>query len=117
MSGAQKNEIVARLAQILKIDYRELVAKRILQLMNQREVQELANDGVDFQLHTHRHRMPLNEEMLRKEIGENREWISQAAAGARRHFCYPKRRLPSRISQVACGGRHCVGYYLRYGPR
>ena len=89
LSGTVKNEIVARLAQILKIDYRELVAKRMLQLMNQREVQELANDGVDFQLHTHRHRMPLNEEMLRKEIGENREWISQAAAGARRHFCYP----------------------------
>lgn len=89
MSGAQKNEIAARLAQLLDIDYRELVAKRILQLMNHREVKQLADDGVDFQLHTHRHRMPLNEEMLRQEIGENREWISQAAAGARRHFCYP----------------------------
>jgi peptidoglycan/xylan/chitin deacetylase (PgdA/CDA1 family) len=89
MSGAQKNEIAARLAQLLKIDYRALVAKRILQLMNQREVNELANHGVDFQLHTHRHRMPLNEEMFRKEIAENRDGISQAAAGARRHFCYP----------------------------
>lgn len=89
LSGAVKDDIVARLAQLLNVDYRELVAKRILQLMNLREVKELANDGVDFQLHTHRHRMPLNEEMLRKEIGENREWISQAAPGARRHFCYP----------------------------
>jgi peptidoglycan/xylan/chitin deacetylase (PgdA/CDA1 family) len=89
ISGAQKNEIAARLAQLLNVDYRELVAKRILQLMNQREVKELANDGVDFQLHTHRHRMPLNEEMFRKEIGENREWISQATTAARRHFCYP----------------------------
>jgi peptidoglycan/xylan/chitin deacetylase (PgdA/CDA1 family) len=89
MSGAQKNEIVARLAQLLSIDYRELVAKRILQLMNQREVKELANDGVDFQLHTHRHRMPRDEEMFRKEIAENRERIRQAASGVRRHFCYP----------------------------
>jgi len=89
MSGVQKNDIAVRLAQLLNIDYRELVAKRILQLMNRREVQQLANGGVDFQLHTHRHRMPLNEEMFRKEIGENRERISQAAAGARSHFCYP----------------------------
>jgi len=89
MSGTQKNDIAARLAQLLNIDYRPLVAKRILQLMNQREVKQLSDDGVDFQLHTHRHRMPLNEEMFRKEIGENRERIAQATAGARRHFCYP----------------------------
>jgi len=89
LSGAQKNEVAARLAQLLNIDYRELVSRRLLQLMNQREVKQLADDGVDFQLHTHRHRMPLNEEMFRREIDENRERISQAAAGARRHFCYP----------------------------
>ncbi len=88
-SGAHKNDIAARLAQLLKIDYQELAAKRILQLMNQREVKQLAAAGVDFQLHTHRHRMPLNEETFRKEIGDNRERISQAVAGARRHFCYP----------------------------
>jgi peptidoglycan/xylan/chitin deacetylase (PgdA/CDA1 family) len=89
LSGAQKNDAAARLAQLLSIDYRELVSKRILQLMNPREVKQLADDGVDFQLHTHRHRMPLSEEGFRKEIGENRERISQAAAGARKHFCYP----------------------------
>jgi len=89
LSGVQKNDIAERLAQLLNIDYQELVAKRILQLMNQREVKQLADDGVDFQLHTHRHRMPLNEEMFRKEIDENRERISRAADGPRRHFCYP----------------------------
>ena len=42
----------------LGIDYAELAAKRILQLMNAREVAEVATNGVDVQLHTHRHRTP-----------------------------------------------------------
>jgi len=89
ISGTQKNDIAARLARRLNIDYKSLVARRILQLMNQTEVRQLAEAGVDFQLHTHRHRMPLSEELFRREISENREQISQATAGAGRHFCYP----------------------------
>jgi hypothetical protein len=89
ITGQQKNDIAARLAQHLRIDYPELVAQRILQLMNQQELKQLATSGVDFQLHTHRHRMPVNEELFRKEIHENRELISQAVSGVTRHFCYP----------------------------
>lgn len=87
--GAEKNEIATRLAQRLKIDYPELVAKRILQVMNQREVRRLADEGVDFQLHTHRHRTPLNEDLFRKETVENRERIAQMTGKTPRHFCYP----------------------------
>jgi peptidoglycan/xylan/chitin deacetylase (PgdA/CDA1 family) len=89
LTGEQKNQIAARLAQRLRIDYQEIVAQRILQLMNQQELTQLAEAGVDFQLHTHRHRMPLDEKLFRKEIRENRERIAQSTSGARRHFCYP----------------------------
>jgi peptidoglycan/xylan/chitin deacetylase (PgdA/CDA1 family) len=87
--GAEKNEIAARLAQRLSIDYPELTGKRILQLMNQREVKELASAGMDFQLHTHRHRTPLSENLFRKEIAENRERIVQMTGRQVKHFCYP----------------------------
>ena len=89
MSGEQKNDVAAGLARQLKIDYQEIVAKRILQIMNQREVKELAGAGVDFQLHTHRHRTPPDEGLFRKEICDNRKGISDAIGGASRHFCYP----------------------------
>jgi peptidoglycan/xylan/chitin deacetylase (PgdA/CDA1 family) len=86
---AEKNSIAMRLAETLKIDYRALVSKRILQLMNSEEVKELANAGVDFQLHTHRHRMPVDEMLFRKEIRDNRDRLAASVSGERRHFCYP----------------------------
>lgn len=89
MQTEGKNKIAALLSERLAIDYNELVSKRILQLMNPQEVSELANAGVDFQLHTHRHRTPLNEALFRKEIRDNRERIAAAIPGTRKHFCYP----------------------------
>jgi peptidoglycan/xylan/chitin deacetylase (PgdA/CDA1 family) len=89
LSGVQKNEVAARLARQLEVDYQGLTAKRILQLMNQREVKELASAGVDFQLHTHRHRTPLDEHLFRQEIDENRQRIAPLTGVNAHHFCYP----------------------------
>jgi peptidoglycan/xylan/chitin deacetylase (PgdA/CDA1 family) len=89
LNGEQKDQIAARLAQRLGIDYQKLRAKRMLQLMNREEVRQLAAEGVDFQLHTHRHRTPLNEELFRREIQDNRVRIASAVSGERKHFCYP----------------------------
>jgi peptidoglycan/xylan/chitin deacetylase (PgdA/CDA1 family) len=89
LTGQQKDAVAARLAQDLGIDYDELRRKRILQLMSRQEVQELAAEGVNFELHTHRHRTPLDEELFRREIRENRAHIALAAPGERKHFCYP----------------------------
>jgi len=88
-TGLQKDEIAARLARVLKIDYDKLKAKRILQVMNEREVQEIARNGVDVQLHTHRHRTPEDETLFRKEIQDNRSRIHELAATEPVHFCYP----------------------------
>jgi peptidoglycan/xylan/chitin deacetylase (PgdA/CDA1 family) len=89
LTGTQKNAVAARLAERLQIDYQELVSKRIVQIMNAQEVNQLAKEGVDFQLHSHRHRTSLNEALFRKEIRENREYISRTITGVRKHFCYP----------------------------
>jgi peptidoglycan/xylan/chitin deacetylase (PgdA/CDA1 family) len=89
LTGKQKNEIAAQLAERLNIDYQELLSKRILQLMAPREIKELAAEGVDFQLHTHRHRTPLVEDLFRKEIRDNREQLARSVAGTKIHFCYP----------------------------
>ena len=89
LSGEERDLIATRLAQRLGIDYQRLRQKRILQLMNLEEVKELAAEGVDFQLHTHRHRTPSIEELFRREIRDNRARIASAVVGKRQHFCYP----------------------------
>lgn len=89
LSGAQKNELAGRLAQLLGINYGEIQAKRLLQLMTPQEIKQLASEGVDFQLHTHRHRTPLDEALFRKEIQDNRQSLRQVAGKNAVHFCYP----------------------------
>ena len=89
ITGVQKDQIAANLAERLGIDYQALCGKRILQLMNRQEVAELASQGVDFQLHTHRHRTPLDEELFRREIRDNRAHLASMIDGPRKHFCYP----------------------------
>jgi len=88
-TGLEKDEIGAQLAQVLKIDYDRLRVERILHLMNERELQEISRNGVDIQLHTHRHRTPEDETLFRKEIQQNRLAIHKATATKPVHFCYP----------------------------
>jgi len=85
----QKHRLVAQLAELLDFDYEELLTKRILQLMNSAEILELSQNGIDFQLHTHRHRAPREPSLFRKEIHENRESLRQITGSSAQHFCYP----------------------------
>ena len=89
MTGLQKDAMASRLASFLDMDYCDLKARRILQLMNAAEVRTVAQCGVDIQLHTHRHRTPENEEFFRDEIRENRARVRDLAASEPAHFCYP----------------------------
>jgi peptidoglycan/xylan/chitin deacetylase (PgdA/CDA1 family) len=89
LTGLQKNEVARRLAQTLGIDYSALAAKRILQLMNAQEVAEIAKDGIDVQLHTHRHRTPDEQVLFRREVSENRNRIRALTGTEATHFCYP----------------------------
>jgi peptidoglycan/xylan/chitin deacetylase (PgdA/CDA1 family) len=89
LTGEQKDQAAAALARLLHLDYEQVCAKRVFQLMNREEVKQLAEAGIDFQLHTHRHRVPLNEELFRREIRDNREWIAGVAGKVGTHFCYP----------------------------
>ena len=89
LTGREKNEVAGKLAQALGIDYAALTGTRILQLMNAGEIAEVANAGVDVQLHTHRHRTPEEETLFRREIDENRRRIASITNKSPQHFCYP----------------------------
>jgi peptidoglycan/xylan/chitin deacetylase (PgdA/CDA1 family) len=89
MSGMQKDDLASRLAEFLRVDYQALKEKRILQLMNDAEVREVARNGIDIQLHTHRHRTPEEEPLFRKEIEDNRSRIRELIGSEAVHFCYP----------------------------
>jgi peptidoglycan/xylan/chitin deacetylase (PgdA/CDA1 family) len=89
VSGAGKDELAQKLAQHLGFDYDTFYKKRLLQLMTPEEIAELSANDIDFQLHTHRHRTPDDEELFRKEIRDNRTRLREITGKDARHFCYP----------------------------
>ena len=89
LNGMAKDELAQQLAQLLGFDYLAFSAARLLHLMSPAEIAELSRYGVDFQLHTHRHRTPRNEESFRKEIRDNRRRLEEITGRPATHFCYP----------------------------
>jgi len=89
LSAEEKDALAAKLARQLKIDYEALCAKRILHLLTPDEAGRLAAEGVDIQLHTHRHRTPLDRDLFYREVEENRESIQRMTGSWTTHFCYP----------------------------
>jgi len=89
LSAEEKDALMFKLAKQLKVDYDHLLEKRILHIMTPEEVGRLAADGVDIQLHTHRHRTPMVRELFTREIKDNRDSIQSMTGSFPTHFCYP----------------------------
>jgi len=85
----QRNELAAHIAAELGVDYCEIRRLRLLHLMSPAQLAEVAAAGIDVQLHTHRHRAPVNERLFVREIRDNRDWLADRIGARPSHFCYP----------------------------
>jgi peptidoglycan/xylan/chitin deacetylase (PgdA/CDA1 family) len=89
MSAEDKDELLERLAASLELDAGLMRTKRLLHLMKPEELRQLVTQGVDLQLHTHRHRMPRDRDLFIREIVDNRELLAAVGQPSTDHFCYP----------------------------
>lgn len=89
LSAEEKDARAAALATHLGIDYDELLGRRVIHNVTPAEATELSERGVEVQLHTHRHRTPLDRELFRREIEDNRRCIKEITGKDPIHFCYP----------------------------
>jgi peptidoglycan/xylan/chitin deacetylase (PgdA/CDA1 family) len=85
----ERTALAARLAGVLGEAHAALRDRRILTLMTREEAAALADDGVDVQLHTHRHRTPEDRALFQREIADNRSRVDAIRGAAATHFCYP----------------------------
>src|SRR5258707_1358768 len=89
LSADEKDSFAASLAAHLDVDYAALLEQRTMHNLTPDEVGKLAAGGIDVQLHTHRHRTPLDRELFLREIEDNRKSIQEMTGKNPTHFCYP----------------------------
>jgi peptidoglycan/xylan/chitin deacetylase (PgdA/CDA1 family) len=89
LDADEKDRRAARLAELVGVDYGDLLRRRVLQAMTPEEIRRVAADGADVQLHTHRHRTPLSRDLFEQEIAENRTRLESWTGRRAEHFCYP----------------------------
>ncbi len=86
----QRMDIARQLGEKLTVPFEQIDRSRALSLLSESEITDLSRQGMDIQLHTHRHRFPLGDrELAEKEIHENRSVLENATGGRCDHFCYP----------------------------
>ncbi len=89
LTAEEKDARAAALAAQLGVDYDELLKHRVVHNVTPAEARELSERGVDVQLHTHRHRTPLDHNLFQREIEDNRRCINEITGKEPAHFCYP----------------------------
>jgi peptidoglycan/xylan/chitin deacetylase (PgdA/CDA1 family) len=82
-------DIMRELAKRAAVDFTPLYEKRLLSLMTAEEIRQLSRSGIDIQLHTHRHCLPEDEAIVKREITENREFLEPLSQNKLHHLCYP----------------------------
>lgn len=97
LNGLEKHELAKGLAAEIGFDYTGLCRRELFHIMRPEEVHQLAIEGCDIQLHTHRHRSPLEEGAFRREVAENRARIRAWTGTVPRHFCYPSGEFRGRF--------------------
>ena len=81
--------LLKKLGTVLAVDYDQFNQSRMFNLVTARELAELQAHGVDIQLHSHRHTFPVEAELARKEIQDNKKAVNPYLDTPMRHFCFP----------------------------
>jgi peptidoglycan/xylan/chitin deacetylase (PgdA/CDA1 family) len=85
-----RQSVLRKIAKVLEVDWDPDGNSALFRLMTIDQLAELPGQGMDLQLHTHRHRLPASDpERVKTEINENRAALERIAGGTFQHFCYP----------------------------
>ncbi len=102
-SEERRQQICAALGDLLKVDYAAIRDCRMFDLMTPEELKELDSAGMDVQLHTHRHRMPVGDPAaVVREIKDNKDLLDKWLNKKCHHFCYPSGQwAPEHFASLA----------------
>ncbi len=89
LDNAGREQLLVDLANRLGVDLDGILRQRLFALMTPEEIRALEAAGLDVQLHTHRHTLPLDAALVHREVSDNRECLEPLTTTPLQHFCYP----------------------------
>ncbi len=90
LDAYEKESLLEKVSEILDSDFKSVQDNHCYRYITPEQCKELSDDGVDIQLHTHRHIFPSDDlDVARKEIKENKEILESLTGKPADHFCYP----------------------------
>lgn len=89
MDDKERMRLAEGLCNCLEIEWKYIQDKEIMYLMSPEQVAKVSEQGVDIQLHTHRHRFSEDLELARQEILDNKDILEPLLGKKLSHFCYP----------------------------
>ena len=100
-SHDKKLIFIQNISTLLEVNYQKIETKRYLSLLSFEEIHALSNNGVDIQLHTHRHTIPFDDmRNFRNEITENKDSLNAYVKNNLEHFCYPSGQHVSNCENI-----------------
>ncbi|MBU2704431.1 polysaccharide deacetylase family protein [Zooshikella marina] len=89
LSQQEREQLAQKIATSLAIDYEAIRQDKLFTVMSSQQVQSCFSPNIDIQLHTHRHQLPVDQQLTTREILENRYALEQLLPKTYDHFCYP----------------------------
>jgi peptidoglycan/xylan/chitin deacetylase (PgdA/CDA1 family) len=89
LSEDERLAIVEELGKRLGVDYGKIRDSRKFSLLTEDEVAHLAQEGLEIQLHTHRHQLLNDPGLAHREIEDNRNVLAPLTGQPLHHLCYP----------------------------
>ena len=87
---AERLQFLKELAGALDVPFADIEEQQLFQVMDHAQLRELADAGVDIQLHSHNHQWPLDDrEIVASELDQNRRSLAPVVSKPLEHFCYP----------------------------
>ena len=90
LPAADRLKFLREMAEALGVSFEDIETQRLFRALDEQQLRQLADAGVDIQLHSHRHEWPLDDrEKVESEIVENRAFLERVVSHPLEHFCYP----------------------------
>ncbi|WP_372654673.1 polysaccharide deacetylase family protein [Halobacteriovorax sp.] len=85
----ERQELLEKIRITFGVEISKNLESKFMKLDTNKNILEAYKNGVDIQLHTHRHRLPIEREQCEKEILENKAYLKELLGVELDHFCYP----------------------------